>query len=269
VVDVGTGSGCIAISVARHVPDALVIMADISQDALEVARFNATKHAVLDQTELIQSDLLSTIAGPIDLICANLPYIPSPELRQLDVFKREPQLALDGGKSGIELISRLLVEAREQLVAGGLLLLEIEAYQGAELQALARQVYPQSCVQLLKDLSAHDRCLEIERPYQLEHICTPQEWQESQQLGEFRDLSLLQAGFIHFCQPEQLIEVANRYYHGSSELVVLRIDPRKLTTEVRWEKAGSTYYPHVYGPVNLDAIESATSLQPEGDGLFR
>ena len=269
VVDVGTGSGCIGIAIANHISDVRIVMVDISHEALEVARQNAEKHRMSDRLDFEQADLLIGLPGPFDLVCANLPYIPTQKLARLQVANREPHIALDGGTNGIGIISRLLEETKGYLIAGGMMLCEIEAGQGDQVLNLARQEFPQSLVQTLKDLSAKDRCVSIERPERIVHLCTPQEWLEQRNLAEFRDLSLQQEGFIHCSQPEQIIEVANRYYHDRPEMVVLWIDPARLASEIRWEQAGNTYYPHVYGPINLDAIDAATPLQSGHDAIYR
>ena len=268
VADVGTGSGCIGIAIAKHIPDAHLVLIDITPAALEVARRNAENHGIMHQVELLQGDLLAGLAEPLDLVCANLPYIPTNDLERLQVANHEPHLALDGGKSGIEVISRLLCEAQGRLIAGGILLLEIEASQGRVIQELALKCYPQSKVRLIQDLSGRDRCVEIERPTRIAHLCTPQEWLEQHTMEDFRDQSLAQNGFIHCSQPEQIIEVVHRYYRNYPEMVVLWIDPEKLVSEIRWEPSGDAFYPHVYGPINLDAIEATTPLHPGLDGTY-
>jgi release factor glutamine methyltransferase len=269
VADVGTGSGCIGISLAKHIPGLHILLTDISAAALDVARLNAEKHLVLGRLEFKQADLLEDIPGTFDLICANLPYIPTSTISQLPVGAGEPRSALDGGDDGLEVIARLLDQAAGQLASGGLMLLEMEASQGMRLMATAKRAYPQSRIQIHKDLAGLDRCLEIERPDKIVHLCPRHEWSESQRLGEFRDHSLLQNGFIHCSQPEQAIDVANRYYQGVEDMVMLWIDPEKLEQEIRWEKSGGGYYPHVYGPIDLQAVETVSRLSPDRDGIYR
>jgi len=171
VVDVGTGSGCIGIALAKNIPDLRPLLTDISLEALSVAKINAEKYGLLDRLEFLQADLLNGVPGSFDLICANLPYIPTPKLMKLPVAEMEPRLALDGGSSGTEVISRLLGQAKGQLVSGGLMLLEIESSHGDEVKTLAKGYYPASKVQVLKDLSGLDRCVEIERPNLIIHLC--------------------------------------------------------------------------------------------------
>jgi release factor glutamine methyltransferase len=111
--DIGTGSGCIAISLALEIPDLQVLAADVSQSAIEVARVNTREHGVEDQVTLVVSDLLYPFDFRFGLICANLPYIPSQRLQQLAVAEREPNLALDGGMDGLAVIRRLVRELPE------------------------------------------------------------------------------------------------------------------------------------------------------------
>jgi release factor glutamine methyltransferase len=164
-IDVGTGSGCIAVSLAYHALELAVIAADISGQALQVARRNALRHALLDRLRLVQMDLLSALPAqeaPLDLLCANLPYIPRITLAALPVSRWEPRIALDGGEDGLDFIRRLLAQAPARLKSGGLALLEIEAGQGEPAQALARGAFPQARIQVLSDLAGLPRLLVIE-----------------------------------------------------------------------------------------------------------
>lgn len=269
VVDVGTGSGCIGIAMAKNIPDLRLLLTDISLEALSVAKINAEKYGLLDRLEFLQADLLDGVPGPFDLICANLPYIPTPKMRKLPVSDREPRLALDGGLSGTEVISRLLGQAKGQLVSGGLMLLEIESSHGDEVKTLAKYHYPASKVQILKDLSGLDRCVEIERPNLIVHLCRRQEYLRSQKHGIYRSKLLDREGFIHCSQPEQMLEVANRYYQGFPDTVLLWISPDRVTSEIRWESSDGARFPHIYGPINLDALISITDLKPDVDGTYR
>jgi len=180
VADVGTGSGCIAISLAVNVPEIQVTATDISSAALDVARGNAERLHVSERVAFLQSDLIpdddrgprtvdrdspSTVHGlpSFDLIVANLPYIPTDTLHKLPIFGREPTLALDGGVDGLDIIRRLLAKVQARLAPGGMILLEIEASQGKFASALAREAFPQASVKIHQDLSGHDRLLEIRR----------------------------------------------------------------------------------------------------------
>jgi release factor glutamine methyltransferase len=268
-VDVGTGSGCIGIALAKNIPDLHMLLTDISSEVLNVARINAKNYGLLERLEFTQADLLNGVTGPFDMICANLPYIPTPLLMTLPVAEREPQEALDGGLSGTGAISRLLEQAGNQSAPGGLILLEIESSQGLAIKTLAEADYPNSKVQILKDLSGKDRCVEIERPNLIIHLCPREEWLQSQQSGAFQDKSLQQDGFIHCSQIEQILDMANRYYRGVPDLILLWIDPDRLISEIRWETADSALFPHIYGTINLDAVIAVTDLKPDIDGNYR
>jgi release factor glutamine methyltransferase len=161
VADVGTGCGCIAVTLATHLPGLRVIASDLSFAALKLARANSRKLVVEQRISFIQCDLLAPF-NKFDLIAANLPYIPSSELELLPVARREPRLALDGGPDGLETIRRLLQQALTRLAAGGLLLLEIEASQGSAALALAQAAFPYAQIQLLSDLAGQDRLIRLE-----------------------------------------------------------------------------------------------------------
>jgi release factor glutamine methyltransferase len=166
ILDVATGSGCIAIALAIHLPGAHITATDISSAALTVAQANALRHCISDRIEFVQADLLETFkrshVHTFDLLTANLPYIPTSTLHGLEVYGKEPTLALDGGPDGLDLIHRLLAAAPGVLAPGGLALLEIEATQGENAQALARQHFPAAQIRVLTDLAGHDRLLVIQ-----------------------------------------------------------------------------------------------------------
>jgi release factor glutamine methyltransferase len=160
--DVGTGTGCIAITLATKIPDLRFVCHDISFPALKIAGQNARKHRVDGRIEFVQTDLLSCTRTTFDLICANLPYIPTQKLLELEIYGREPSLALDGGLDGLDLIRNMLQESRPRLSDGGLLLLEIEAGQGAAVLSLAQNTFQDGQVHLQSDLAGRDRLLAIE-----------------------------------------------------------------------------------------------------------
>jgi release factor glutamine methyltransferase len=162
-IEVGTGSGCIAITLAVRTPGLQIAATDISSAALGVAACNAARHNVAGRIFFAQADLLSPFRGPFDLICANLPYIPSAALDALSVNHHEPVLALDGGADGLRLLERLLAQAQTRLASGGCLLMEIESSLGSRSLDLARQYFPDAVVTVRKDLAGQDRLLEITR----------------------------------------------------------------------------------------------------------
>lgn len=164
VVDVGTGSGAIAISLAAGLPDAFVHAVDISAAALAVARGNAARLG-LDGVRFHSGDLLDALPPDIrpDLIAANLPYIPTDELDTLPVVKHEPRLALDGGADGLDFIRRLVRGAVERVPRRFCLLLEIGAEQGGAVVALCRSAFPEAAVRVINDYAGHDRVVEVIR----------------------------------------------------------------------------------------------------------
>lgn len=166
-VDVGTGSGCIAISLAVHTPNLEILALDTSMAALEIARKNVIRHHVECQVKLIASDLLSSLAKEaiFDLICANLPYIPSERLPTLAVYGREPTSALDGRDKGSFFIERLIHESQPHLAIGGLLLLEIDHTQGKHIRNLAQSVFPQAEIRVHPDLAGLERLVSVQLPF--------------------------------------------------------------------------------------------------------
>jgi release factor glutamine methyltransferase len=135
ILDIGTGSGCIAIALAFQNKTARVTATDISPEALEVARRNARKHRVTDRTQFIQGDLLQAVPNGerFDVIVSNPPYVTQAEWEQLPVHIREhePKLALLAGVDGFAVYDRLILPVAEYLKPGGNLLLEIGASQDA------------------------------------------------------------------------------------------------------------------------------------------
>jgi len=161
VIDVGTGSGAIAVSLASFLPESIVYATDCSGEALEVARNNAARHGVGSRVRFFRGELLEPLAGVVpangvDLIAANLPYISSDELAGLprSVRQFEPVLALDGGKGGLELYRRLIPTAAILLKKGGLLLLEIGFDQARDMLGLLETSWE---ADIVKDLAGLDR----------------------------------------------------------------------------------------------------------------
>ena len=167
IADVGTGSGCIAIAIAKNIPDAKVVATDISLPALEIAYRNVRKHCVENQIAFVQCDLLPSYPDALptdlhfDLICANLPYIPTKTLKKLPVYEHEPVLALNGGEDGLNIVRQLLSIAPKWLVPKGMILLEIEASQGMSAVSLAYDAFDNVEIRLHQDLAGHDRLVEI------------------------------------------------------------------------------------------------------------
>lgn len=164
VADVGTGSGAIAVSLAVNVPGIHILATDISLAALQVAKRNAERHSAHHRIQFETCDLLpERPSQDIDLLCANLPYIPTATLHELSVYNREPTVALDGGADGFALIRRLMQRASEYISSKALMLFEIEATLGKQASVLAHETFPDFAIFLRQDSSGCDRLLEIEK----------------------------------------------------------------------------------------------------------
>ena len=141
IVDIGTGSGCIAIACAAAFPQAMVDATDVSSEALDVARINAARHGLEARVNLIESDLFAALAGKTyDIIVSNPPYVPREEVEQLaDEFHHEPESGLLAGDDGLDIVVRMLSKAANHLAADGILVVEV-GYTHEALQAQYPQV---------------------------------------------------------------------------------------------------------------------------------
>ena len=164
IVDVGTGSGAIAIALALHVPCSLIYAADVSAAALEMAAVNIARYKLGERVIPVQSDLLQQINTGADIITANLPYIPQSGMRLLqpEIADYEPNLALEGGVRGTEVIARLLGQAPGKIKPGGAVFLEIGEGQEDDIMPVISRCLPGSDVTLIKDLAAIQRVIKIE-----------------------------------------------------------------------------------------------------------
>lgn len=138
VLDMATGSGCIGLALAKAWPEANVMLADISEDALELARLNTSRLDLDSRVRLLRSDLFDKLEGQtFDVVMANLPYIPHAEIASLSrEVRRDPLLALDGGDDGMEIVIRFLDAVQGHLNDHGLIALEVGHDQGAKTAAL-------------------------------------------------------------------------------------------------------------------------------------
>lgn len=157
VADVGTGSGAIAIAIARHAPQVHVLATDISPAALSVARDNVAAHGLDQRISLLESDLLEALpARPhLAVVASNPPYVSQAELEALprEVREHEPHLALLGGPTGIEVIQRLVPQAAQRLLAGGWLILEVSPMLAARVGTLLEAEGRFHQVTIRKDLA--------------------------------------------------------------------------------------------------------------------
>jgi len=161
VADVGTGSGALAIAIARACPAAGVLAIDSGVGALRTARENCLRLAP-NRVEIVEGNLMPA-HRPVDVLVANLPYIPTGELAGLEPeLSYEPRLALDGGPDGLRLIEPLLYQAREALAPGGVMLLECHHDQGARIREMALAQLPGSAVSLHPDLAGIPRFVRVE-----------------------------------------------------------------------------------------------------------
>lgn len=158
VLDMCTGSGAIAVSIAKYIENIEVYGVDISEKALEVARRNAEKNKVEKKCNFINSDMFKNILDEFDIIISNPPYIKRKQIKELDKnVKREPIMALDGGENGLEFYERLAAESHHFLKKNGILLLEIGYDQKIEVVNILESTEKYYNIYSKKDLAQNDR----------------------------------------------------------------------------------------------------------------
>lgn len=164
VVDIGTGSGAVAIGIAREIPAATVLAVDISQEALTVAGENAKRHEV--SIDFRNGSLLEPIDGQVDLVVANLPYLSRDEYEDLRAtsIAFEPRLALTDEADGLTLFRQLFEQVPGKLTPGGAVLLEIGALQPDALAELVREQLPGFGLEVFADYAGLPRVLELTAP---------------------------------------------------------------------------------------------------------
>jgi len=169
ILDIGTGSGCIAVSLARLLPDAAITAIDISPIALAVARQNALLNSVSDRINFIQSDLFSGIGhrpSAIGLIISNPPYIPSDEINKLQPeIQYEPVMALDGGEDGLDFYRRIIRESPDCLLKGGFLVMEIGFNQRLPVENIFKKSGKFEIIEVVKDYNNIDRIIIAEKKW--------------------------------------------------------------------------------------------------------
>ena len=167
IVDIGTGSGILAICAAKYVEDARVTAVDVSPAALAVAQSNAADHSVAERIAFVESDLFAAVpaGGKFDFVLSNPPYITTAEMEQLpaDVARYEPHLALAAGSQGTEVIERLLPQAADRLRPGGWLLMEISPTIEPAVMRLAAAEARFEAAETRKDLSGLARVVQLRR----------------------------------------------------------------------------------------------------------
>ncbi len=166
--DICTGSGCIAVALAYHLPAAWIIATDLSLEALAVAAINITRYDLAERISLRQGDLLAALDEPVDLLVSNPPYTILSTIEE-GVRRYEPWLALDGGPDGLGVYRRLLTQAPAYLRPHGALLLEIGHDQGLAVSELARAEFPVAQIAVHKDLAGLDRVVTVDLPRATEY----------------------------------------------------------------------------------------------------
>ena len=165
VIDVGTGSGAAALAIAANARAGVrVVAADMSGDALALARQNAQTLGLANRIEFVRCDLLTAIGGRADLIVSNPPYIPSGDMAGLQAeIKREPRIALDGGADGLDVFRRLVRQAARTLAPGGALIAELMPSQMDAAERVAAERIPRARrISRRQDLFGDDRALVVE-----------------------------------------------------------------------------------------------------------
>ena len=163
IVDMGTGSGVLAVCAAKHLPQAKVTAVDISPAALQVAQSNAEKHVVADRIQFVEGDLFAALPAEatFDFVLSNPPYVSPEEIEGLEPMVRdfEPRLALDGGVNGMEVIERMVAELPRRLRPGGHALIEISPTMVHHAEALL-DASPLQRLPTLNDLEGQSRIVQ-------------------------------------------------------------------------------------------------------------
>jgi release factor glutamine methyltransferase len=167
ILDLGTGSGCIAVSLAKLLRQAKITATDISESALEIARHNAESNNVADKIKFIQSDLFNNYelrTMNYELIISNPPYIASGEIDHLQPeVKYEPRIALDGGQDGLDFFRKIIIEAPRYLKKEGLLMLEVGFGQASAIKNIFQKSEDFEIIETVKDYHNIDRVMVAKR----------------------------------------------------------------------------------------------------------
>lgn len=166
ILDVGTGSGCLAITLAKLIPPARIIATDVSKKALDIARLNAARHKVTDSIIFLKSNLLQNLLEKkYDIIIANLPYLPLSEALSISSKYNEPKIGLNGGEMGFELYAQFIKQLKN--FSFKYLLLEIDPRQSSIIQKIIKNSLSIKRVQIIKDLAGRARILKVIMPSRL------------------------------------------------------------------------------------------------------
>ena len=165
ILDIGTGSGNIAVVAAKEIPDSRVTAIDISPAALAIAEENSRIHQVADQIQFIHGDLFESVTGPFDYILSNPPYIALRELEMLmpDVRDYEPRTALNGGQDGLDYYKRIIPGAWDHLKDNGALIMEIGMDQAMDIRYIIESFGKYEEPKVIRDYSGRDRVLIIHK----------------------------------------------------------------------------------------------------------
>jgi release factor glutamine methyltransferase len=166
VLDLGTGSGALAVTMAKEVSDCKISAIDIDPKALSIAKENATRHGVVDQIEFICADLrTSNWSGCFSMILSNPPYIKSAEIQKImpEVRNFEPEKALDGGITGLDFYQAIIPMAIDRLEENGFLILEIGHDQADEVKALLNNLSCYQNIEVIQDYSGYDRVIKAQK----------------------------------------------------------------------------------------------------------
>jgi release factor glutamine methyltransferase len=164
IADIGTGSGCVAVALARHLPDCRIVASDVSGPAIEVARTNAARHGVDHQIEFVVTSYLDGVPGVFDLIASNPPYVKDGDKPALSAdVRHEPDVALFGGAEGLRDLAGVLEAASARLRPGGWLLMEFGFGQEDDVNALVSAHAPLQLRRVRSDLQGIPRTAIIQR----------------------------------------------------------------------------------------------------------
>ncbi len=161
ITDIGTGSGVVAICLALSLPAAIIYATDISVEALEVASRNCRKHNVENKVTLLHGNLLEPLPEPVDMIVANLPYVTEADMQQVNTFGYEPEVALYGGKDGLEYINMIVEQSAGRLSQYGTILLEVGQGQSQAVSRKLERINPYGEVDTFRDLAGIERVVSL------------------------------------------------------------------------------------------------------------